>query len=309
MIQEDKFDRYTVYRDEDNYNFVYIQINEDGFDNFYDSFVNYILDFDKIKSYTQVNIPIEKELELQDYNNIYTSLLNFIDYERILDCEAVDEHLMNILKEEYIDDNNADLRTDKWGRIGEYIFNILLDSYFEFDCIVRKFSMNTSHNMSVYGIDTLHYSHKNSTFYFGESKMVSSLDNGINLIKESLKNYESRISEEYLGVIKNKNFTTNQEFNELYREIINKCFTFQELIRILDIKNIGVPIFISHATNATTEEIFEKLKKIDRKNLFNINTIYYVISHPIFDKEKLRKAFINAVNIKIKECEEFIRRI
>ena len=202
MIQEDKFDRYTVYRDEDNYNFVYIQINEDGFNNFYDSFVNYILDFDKLKTYTQVNIPIEKELDLQDYNNIYTSLINFVDYERILKCEAVDESLKKILDEEYINNANEDLRTDKWGRIGEYIFNILLDSYFEFDCIVRKFALNTSHNMPVYGIDTLHYSHKNSTFYFGESKMVNSLDNGIALIKRSLETYESHISQEYLTVIR-----------------------------------------------------------------------------------------------------------
>ena len=95
----------------------------------------------------------------------------------------------------------------------------------------------------------------------------------------------------------------------MYREIINKCFSFQELIHVLDIKNIGIPIFISHAANITTDKIFEKLKTIDRKNIFNTNTIYYVISHPIFDKEKLRKAFINAVNIKIKECQECIHKI
>ena len=77
----------------------------------------------------------------------------------------------------------------------------------------------------------------------------------------------------------------------------------------MDIKNIGIPLFISHSDNLNINEIFEKLNRVKKISLFNLNTIYYVISHPIFDKEKFREAFINQIQIKIKECEECIHRI
>ena len=65
--------------------------------------------------------------------------------------------------------------------------------------------------MPVYGIDTVHCSLEDKTFYFGESKMVDFIDNGINLIIKSLESYEAQISAEYY-TIKNNNFTRSDKF-------------------------------------------------------------------------------------------------
>ena len=147
MITSDTFEKFTVFHDTDAYQFKFITITADTF---YADFSKYILDFQMIKRHANINLGIGEELSLQDYNNIYDRLINFIDFERIYDIASLDSAIIEILDNELIKD--SELRRDKWGRIGEYIFNIILDSYFNLDCIIRKFALNTSRNMSVYGI-------------------------------------------------------------------------------------------------------------------------------------------------------------
>jgi hypothetical protein len=202
----------------------------------------------------------------------------------------------------------ADLRKDKWGRIGEYIFNVVLDSYFNLDCIVRKFALHTSPNMSVYGIDTIHCSLEDHTLFFGESKMVGSLDNGIKLIIKSLMSYEAQIAKEYF-TIRNNNFTRNDEFLALFEYSMKRCLDFTSFIKAAAIEKLGVPVFISHGGDYTPENVFKELRKIPMKQMFNLETQYYLISVPIIDKNKFREAFIGVIRQKIEECKECIAKL
>ena len=79
----------------------------------------------KINAYTSVNIEITNELTAQDYQNIYHRLIQFIDYEKIINInDFLDLEIIKYL-DENLEHKNDDLRRDKWGRIGEYIFNMI----------------------------------------------------------------------------------------------------------------------------------------------------------------------------------------
>lgn len=303
MITTQDFEKFIVYSEDEAYQFCYITIKEQSF---YEDFASYILDFNMIKKHAAINLDITTELTLRDYNEILNRLISFVDYEKIYDIAQFDDSIIQILDEEYLKDG-ADLRKDKWGRIGEYIFNIILDSFFNLDCVVRKFALNTSRNMPVYGIDTVHCSLENRIFYFGESKMVDSIDNGINLIKKSLENYEAQISNEYY-TIKNNNFTRSTEFLKLFDECLLRCLKFTELIEYIGLSSIGIPVFVSHGGTYDVETVFKKMRNIPNKPLFNLETKYFLISVPILDKNRFRDSFINVVKEKIKECEKCIKK-
>ena len=58
------------------------------------------------------------------------------------------------------------------------------------------------YNMSIFGIDELFLAE--DMILFGESKVSINLQNGIKLIKESLKEYEKQIKDEYQLVLSNR---------------------------------------------------------------------------------------------------------
>lgn len=304
MIVEEKFDKFTVYKDTEKHQFCYLTIREDSF---YDDFASYLLDFSMIKKHATINLGIDDELSIDDYNEIYGRLISFVDFEKIYSVAGLDQSIISVLDDELIKDS-ADFRKDKWGRIGEYIFNVILDSYFKLDCIIRKFALNTSPNMSVYGIDTLHCSLREHIFYFGESKMVGSLDNGITLICKSLEEYEAQISKEYY-TIKNNNINKNEEFVEVFNSSLKRCLSFTDLIRVASLTTIGVPIFIAHGGKFDTKYVFEKMSTIPQKNLFGLETKYFLISVPIINKSKFREAFIKVIRDKIEECRECLEKL
>ena len=78
----------------------------------------------------------------------------------LLTFDDVSNEVRNTLGEEYtfIDKNGETLlQKDKIGKIGEYIFHVLLTQYFHINCIIPKFRCTTDRNMSVFGIDAIFY--------------------------------------------------------------------------------------------------------------------------------------------------------
>lgn len=304
MIIEECFDKFTVYKNDEKHQFCYITLNEDSF---YNDFASYLLDFSMIKKHATINLGIEEELSIDDYNEIYCRLISFVDYEKIYSVAGFDQAIVDVLDTELIKDTE-DFRKDKWGRIGEYIFNVILDSYFSLDCIIRKFALNTSPNMSVYGIDTLHCSLSNRTFYFGESKMVGNIDSGIKLICKSLEDYEAQIAKEYF-TIKNNNINKSTEFLEIFNSSLKRCLSFEDLIELASLTTIAIPVFIAHGGNYDTTKIFKKLEDIPQKKLFGLETKYYLISVPIINKDNFREAFVRVIRTKIEECKECLAKL
>lgn len=301
MITTETFDKFTVYRETEAREFCYITI---GKDSFYEDFAYYLLDFKMIKNHATINLGICDELTIEDYNEIYDRLMTFVDLEKIYNVADLDQGIIDILDKE-LEKDSTDFRKDKWGRIGEYIFNVILDSYFDLDCIIRKFALSTSRNMPVFGIDTVHCSLNDKTIYFGESKMVRDIHNGVNLIIKSLEHYEAQIAAEYY-TIRNNNFRRNDKFLALFEYSMKRCLSFSDLIKATGITTIGVPVFVSHGGDYTATNVFKELRRIPIKQLFGLETKYYLISVPVIDKDKFREAFVNVIRQKIEECKQCI---
>lgn len=65
---------------------------------------------------------------------------------------------------------------------------------------------------------------------------------------------------------------------------------------------------MAHGNEKDSQKIIEKLKKtIKRKNFFDIETEYYLISLPIIDKSKFTLTFTKIVKEKKEEYESIIR--
>lgn len=303
MINCDKFQDFDVYSEYTEKQFRYIHITQPDF---YGKLSEYLLSPEIINAHITFNIDVETELSIENYREIYDRLIQFIDFEKIINVnDLLDPSLKAILDAELIN-FSTDLRKDKWGRVGEYIFNIILDTYFNLDCVIRKFALNTSPNMPVYGIDTVHCSLEKKCLFFGESKFVSNLSNGVELINKSLEKYEAQISKEYFNIT-NTNFRRNPKFLDKFQKYLNLCCTFSEFIDELKIETIGIPIFIAHAGNYNTTDIFNELRKIKKKDLFGLKTEYIVISFPVINKENFRKAFVIEANHQLEEIKKCLK--
>lgn len=299
MITCSKYQDFDVYSELTEKQFRYIHITQPYF---YDKLCKYLLSPEIINTHATININVEANLSIENYREIYDRLIQFIDFEKLFNInELLDPSIKSILDTELIN-FSADLRKDKWGRIGEYIFNIILDTYFNLDCVIRKFALNTSPNMPVYGIDTVHCSLENKCLYFGESKFVSDISNGVALINKSLEQYEAQIGKEYFN-ISNTNFRRSPKFLSKFQKYLNLCYTFSEFISELKIETIGIPIFIAHAGNFNVSDVFKILRNIKKQSLFGLNTEYIVISFPVIDKEDFRKAFVAEANRQLEEIK------
>ena len=191
------------------------------------------------------------------------------------------------------------------GKIGEYIFSIILLEYFNMTCIIPKIALITDPNMSVFGIDTLFYDKQKKMLLFGESKFFSNINEGVSALKKSLINYEKQIEDEYCLVLSNIDNYKMPIIENNYINSIEECLTFSEFIKKEKITSIGVPLFILHGGKVEIEEILTEFDKIERKSLFNLDTTYYCISLPILDKERFKSEFLKYTYERITEYEQY----
>ena len=96
---------------------------------------------------------------------------------------------------------------------------------------------------------------------------------------------------------------------EVFDSSLKRCLSFTDLIRIASLTTIGVPIFIAHGGKYDTKDVFEKLNTIPQKNLFGLETKYFLISLPIISKAKFRETFIKVIRDKIEECRRCLEKL
>lgn len=297
------FEDFTVFEEDKNHVFIHINLQDNEM--FYVNLFDFFFSEDRLLKYCENKKHIQFVPSRKAYTILYRHLRNYIDEENeIIDFPVLSDEIEKILETEDLityENGKRIARADKIGKIGEYIFNCILNEYFNFDCIIPKVHLQTDYNMNVFGIDSLFYSSQKSMIMFGESKFSMSLDNGIGLIKKSLEDYEKQISDEYELVLSNRFYGEQLNvFAGLYGEYTETCVNIQEFITEAKIKTIGIPIFIAHGTETDSVAIMQKLKKIPRSDLLGLDTIYYCISLPVVDKYKAVSLFIK----KIRETED-----
>lgn len=283
------YECFEVYKDGACHTFVHISMSKK--DKFYKGIFEYFFSDDKLLRYAEHKSNLHFEPTQENYCTLFKHLKTYIDEENVE--KRVDE-LSDIVKEVLLDEGEIEVkdgklyvRKDKIGKIGEYIFSCLLYDYYEFDCIIPKVLLGTDPNMNVYGIDTLFYSEKRDLLMFGEAKFSKSLDNGIKLIEESLKDYEDQLRQEFICVLSKRIYEgLLYKFNDLYGDKVAISTSMDVFIKKAGIRRIGIPIFIAHGEDVNPETIIRKLRTISLGDVLGLKTSLIVISLPVIDKKE-----------------------
>lgn len=312
MINKKKYNGFDVYSINEGYSFIYADFYDS--EKLIDGLTDYIFEENNLLNYarrmSKINFTGDERQFVALYNNISVFLNQQLES---LEIGEVSEELMDVLGEEYaLVDDNGELKVqrDKVGKLGEYVFHLLLTDYFQLDCILPKFRYSTDRNMSVFGIDTLFLDTKEKAIYFGESKFSKDIINGIKLVNKSLTDYEQQILEEYKIVLASEDiFPVSKEFLEIFGESRQVCISFKKLIEVANITTIGVPVFIAHGNgkdkNTPEDFINQMLSKIQRKDFFGLDTKYIFISLPVIDKNRFVEVAIKKV---VKKQNEYAKQ-
>ena len=309
-----RYNGFDVYYKDKGYSFIYADFYD--VDKLIDGLTDYIFKEENLLNYARRTSKIDFSGEEHQFVKLYHNISVFLNQQlETLSIGEVSEELLDVLGQEYtLVDEKGELKVqrDKVGKLGEYVFHLLLTDYFQLDCILPKFRYTTDRNMSVFGIDTLFLDIKKKSLYFGESKFSKDLSNGIKLVNRSLKDYEEQISEEYRIVLGPEDvFPVSKEFVEIFGEKRKICISFKKLIEVANITTIGVPIFIAHGNgtekNTPEEFVNEILSKIHKEKFFGLDTKYIFISLPVIDKNRFVEVAIKKAVKKQHEYEKQCR--
>lgn len=301
-IKKVTFEQFTVYQNDVSSSFIYVNFSDP--EKFIEGFSDYVICEYNLLNYANTMTPINFSPTKACYKKLYSTLGTFLNpTTEQLTFDNVTQEVRDALGEEYtfIDNNgNTLIQKDKIGKIGEYIFHVLLSQYYKVNCIIPKFRCITDRNMSVFGIDALFWDSNNHTIYFGESKVCNNIENAIKLVNRSFEEYESQISEEYKLVLSNADiFNLSPDFNITFQQYTDVCASFVDFIQMASINQICVPAFLAHGNgpnNNTPENYLSQMNtKLNRKSFFGLDTKYIFISLPIIDKAKMMDAIMKKV--------------
>lgn len=302
------FEEFKIYNEENKYSFLYADFDDEN--KFLPGLVSYIFDEKNLLLYSELNTGIEFTPGKKEYVKIYKNIQYFLNEELMkIPIVDLDDELESILGEEYECLKDSDdkflIKPDKIGKIGEYIFHLILTRYFGYKCIIPKFRITTDRNMSAFGIDTLFYDDEKSEILFGEAKFSKKLKNGVSLVNRSLKDYEQNIKEEYLLVLSNENFNLNSSFLNKYKDTIEVCRTFEDFIKESNINSVIIPIFIAHGdgNKEKIEKFLDRLNSVNSNKMLGLETKYLLISLPVIDKKKFVDFAIRMAVNKAREYE------
>lgn len=313
MILEEKFEQFTVYRSDVSNSFLYVNFSDP--DRFMDGLSDYVLSEANLLNYANTMSATAFTPTLANYKKLYTTLETFLNAEmELLTFDNVSNEVRDTLGDEYSfvnKDGETLIQKDKIGKIGEYIFHVLLTQYFKVNCIIPKFRCTTDRNMSVFGIDALFFNPAERIIYFGESKVCKTIDNAITLVNRSFTEYESQISEEYKLVLSNSDvFRLSQGFQSAFERYTEVCISFEDFVKAAEISQICVPAFIAHGngeTGNTPADFLQKMNtKIKRNSFFGLDTKYLFISLPIIDKAKMMDVIMRKV---VRKSNEYISKL
>lgn len=316
MVNAERYEQFTIYKSDVFSAFIYADFDKP--DIFMEGLAEFILRETNLLNYANTLTPIEFVPSKKIYKKLYSTIGTFLNSElELLSFDDVSGDVLDVLGEEYefiSVDGKTLIQNDKIGKIGEYIFHLLLSDYYGIHCIIPKFRCVTDRNMSVFGIDALFYNPETRSIYFGESKVCKTIDNAISLINRSFSNYEQQIKEEYKLVLSNDEvFNLSQEFNDAFQEYTSVCITFEEFTKAASIRRICIPAFLAHGgeiQEGSAVTYLDKMnKKLTRNQILGLETEYLFISLPIINKAQMMDVLMRKVVQKSNEYQKALSAI
>lgn len=299
VIRKKTFNCFDVYSSEDDHSVVHVDITNTP--SFYQNMFDYFFNETRFLKYIENKTSLSFEPTVENYVSLYKRLSLYVDDENIHKLPTdIEDEVLKILAEEYtLEDKgngNFEVRLDKIGKIGEYIFCNLLSEYFGFSCVIPKANLITDRNMSVFGIDAVFYCPEDKMILFGESKVSNSLQNGVALINKSLSTYQQQVDEEFVLILSQRWLRDKMGvFAADFGSAIDRSTTMKDFISKARVKSIGIPLFIAHGTETNTAAILSKLSSIRKVKLYNLETKIISISLPILCKSKLVATFTQKI--------------
>ena len=309
VIRKKTFNCFDVYSSENDHSVVYVDIT--NIPPFYQNMFDYFFNETRFLQYIENKTSLSFEPTVENYVSLYKRLSLYVDDKNIHKLPAdIEDEVLKILAEEYtLEDKgngNFEVRLDKIGKIGEYIFCNLLSEYFGFSCVIPKANLITDRNMSVFGIDAVFYCPEDKMILFGESKVSNSLQNGVALINKSLSTYQQQVDEEFILILSQRWLRDKMGvFAADFCSAIDISITMRDFISKAGVTSIGIPVFIAHGTETDPAAILSKLSSIKKVKLYDLETKIISISLPIINKSKLIATFTQ----KIMERREYYESI
>lgn len=297
-IKKQRFNDFDVFSCDDCNSFIHINITNENL--FYKNLFQYFFSEERLLKHIENKASVNFEPTKANYAALYKKMKIFIDKENLIDISPdLESEILQIIADEYTivtDDETHKIRLDKIGKIGEYIFSVILSEFFGYQCIIPKLNMITDKNMSIFGIDVLFYAVESKMLLLGESKVSKSVKNGISLINKSLSTYQEQVDDEFELILSQRMLKDKRgSFNNDFGDLVEISLTMKEFIENASIDKIGIPIFIAHSGSNNVEDIFNQLKSIHRISLYGLDTVYLIISLPLIDKNKFMQSFAREI--------------
>lgn len=298
-IIKSSFNDFNVYSLGDDHSVIHIDIADTP--SFYQKMFEYFFDESRFLKYIENKTSLTFEPTVENYVALYKRLSLYVDDENIGKLPAdLETEVFKIIADEYtLDDKgngNIEIRLDKIGKIGEYIFCNLLSEYFGYNCVIPKANLITDRNMSVFGIDAVFYYPESKMLLFGESKVSKSLNNGVGLINKSLSTYQKQVDEEFVLILSQRWLRDKMGiFADDFGNLVDRSISMKDFISKAGITSIGIPVFITHGTETDINTIMSQQSSINAIKLYDLDTKIISISLPIISKSKLIATFTQKI--------------
>lgn len=216
--------------------------------------------------------------------SIYNSIIDYCLNDIEIDLLNLDQNQMFAINNRLRYDNEAELDTQiKYGFFGETLLNIVLNVMFKSNKIIAKGHFYSPIEKSEpKGYDSFHFFEENENiqFWFGESKMHTSIHHALNSV---FSNINRALSNSYYqdnlrAIISKEKYLDETEVSQLFKDLteILKNNSMKKVMDEIKKNKISVvyPILISYNDNSKdfTSKMEKTMRLIERKlNDFDIS--------------------------------------
>lgn len=211
---------------------------------------------------------------------------------RLIKDNILRAEIETILKNLKWDKDSIDINSTKFsGDLGEYLMNIIIETFDISETLISKVSLKTSPSMPAFGNDNIFYDYKSNILYFGEAKFYNNTKRALNDAFDSINSHLENLTE--ISFIKNHTSTIIAENGRTLKKIEKKLET-------MDSSKISCTsiTFIMSDDNYEEQDYLNDLKAFASTNAEKNSYIKesIIVFLPIISKNEFLKYFECKVN-------------
>lgn len=212
---------------------------------------------------------------------------------QLIRSNILEAEIKTILKNLKWDKESIQIKSNKFsGDLGEYLMNIIIETFDISKTLISKVSLKTSPSMPAFGNDNIYFNYENNILYFGEAKFYNNTNDALESAFNSINSHFDNSKE--ISFIKNHTSTFIAEDGRVLKKIEKKLETID--ISKIHCKSIT---FIMSDDNYEESDYINDLKKFasvdNNKNKYIEESI--IIFLPIISKNDFLTYFEEKVKL------------